>query len=203
LFGPGFDTRQLQKEGLIVAFYLSGSYIYTMVDKEIVKRFFDKVDKSQNCWNWKAATRSGYGVLKVKGKGVSAHRLSWDIHFGEIPMGMLVCHRCDNPKCVNPEHLFLGTHSDNSIDAFRKGHINMPEGRKYRIGSYPLNTKITYSKAIEVKRSVVNRGLKTLKQIALEMKVPYQYVRDISCGRILKNIASSIMEEVTNNSKKW
>ena len=76
------------------------------------------------CWEWQAACRNaGYGCLKVNGKVVDSHRVSYTLHKGEIPDGMFVCHTCDNRKCVNPDHLFLGTAKDNYWDGRNKGRI--------------------------------------------------------------------------------
>ena len=90
-----------------------------------MKRFWDKVEKTDKCWNWKAGIRgeNGYGCFKVNGKNENSHRVSWRITFGEIPEGLLVCHHCDNRLCVRPEHLFLGTYKDNMQDCSLKGRI--------------------------------------------------------------------------------
>lgn len=90
-----------------------------------MKRFFDKVKKTKSCWLWIAGSRgnTGYGALKLDGKVVDAHRVSYMIHKGDIPDGMFVCHTCDNRKCVNPDHLFLGTAKDNHQDGVNKGRI--------------------------------------------------------------------------------
>lgn len=88
-------------------------------------RFWNKVDvRGQNeCWNWNSRIRnSGYGVMWWYGQGVSAHRLSWTIHSGPIPDGLLVLHNCDNKRCVNPNHLYLGTSGDNMIDTLNRVH---------------------------------------------------------------------------------
>ena len=74
------------------------------------------------CWRWiRARDTGGYGRIRVGNGYMGAHRFSWEIHRGPIPEGMLVCHKCDVPCCVNPEHLFIGTTFDNSVDKMRKG----------------------------------------------------------------------------------
>lgn len=90
-----------------------------------MKRFFDKINKTDDCWEWNASLRgkTGYGAFKLNGKVIDAHRVSYELHFGIIPKGVLVCHRCDNRKCVNPNHLFLGTYKDNHQDGVDKGRI--------------------------------------------------------------------------------
>src|SRR3954467_3950831 len=93
----------------------------------IAARFQRKfvVNQQTRCWEWTSTKiKYGYGRMNIGGrkfKWILAHRLSWELHFGEIPDGTLVCHRCDNPCCVNPNHLFLGTHMDNCQDKIRKG----------------------------------------------------------------------------------
>lgn len=96
--------------------------------EEIQDRFWTKIKKGADdeCWECQRPNLLpnggvGYGTIKRKGKQYPLHRVSWVIHFGEIPDGLLVCHTCDNPPCCNPAHLFLGTHKDNADDKVSKG----------------------------------------------------------------------------------
>jgi hypothetical protein len=98
----------------------------------IADRFWPKVDRSGECWVWTASKMpDGYGQIGVEGhRPKRAHRVSWELHFGPIPPGMLVLHRCDNPPCVRPDHLFLGTSRDNTLDMVgkrRHGSQRYPE----------------------------------------------------------------------------
>jgi HNH endonuclease len=83
--------------------------------------FWAKVDKSGECWIWTGCKMpKGYGKLKFEGRYDLAHRVSWVIANGPVTPGLIVCHRCDVPSCVNPAHLFLGTYSDNTQDMLAK-----------------------------------------------------------------------------------
>ena len=95
-------------------------------------RFWNKVRKNDGpdaCWVWIGARRGPgeqYGSFNMDGATVHAHRLSWQIHFGAIPNGLHVLHRCDNRPCIRPSHLFLGTPLDNTRDMWQKGRAKMP-----------------------------------------------------------------------------
>lgn len=86
----------------------------------IIDRFESKFEKTDGCWEWKASIRdTGYGQFYLNGKPEKAHRVSFILYKGE-PESSMVCHTCDNRKCVNPDHLFLGSNKDNMIDMSNK-----------------------------------------------------------------------------------
>jgi hypothetical protein len=82
-------------------------------------------EPGDGCWLWTDTINDhGYGVIRHEKRRVRAHRYSWELHYGPIPDGLLVCHRCDVPRCVRPDHLFVGTHADNRADCVAKGRAN-------------------------------------------------------------------------------
>ena len=105
----------------------------------LVSRFWNKVNKTEKCWIWTGANglsigqkrnRGNYGLIRMQNKVYYAHRLSWEIHHGEIPPKMQVLHHCDNPQCVRPSHLWLGTNLDNIKDKTAKGRARSTRGEK-------------------------------------------------------------------------
>lgn len=87
----------------------------------VIVRFWSRVSKSKGCWMWNDPPKNGKPMLKVRGRAVVASRFCFELHFGKIPRGMLVCHTCDIPACMNPAHLFLGTPRVNMDDKVSKG----------------------------------------------------------------------------------
>lgn len=88
----------------------------------VQERFWMSVRKSEGCWEWTASVSHGYGRISSEVmRSDGAHRVSWRMHNGPIPEGLCVLHKCDNRRCVRPDHLFLGTKQDNVDDMMRKG----------------------------------------------------------------------------------
>lgn len=110
-------------------------------EKLSILSFFDKKEVDDNgCWNWTGSlNKHGYGVKRFKGKPRLTHRIAYKLHYGSNIEGVCVCHKCDNPKCFNPNHLFLGSHQDNMDDMAIKG-------RKYAVLDRHSVTEIRRSK---------------------------------------------------------
>lgn len=134
--------------------------------RSIEIRFWEKVEKTESCWNWIGATDSvGYGNLRISGKTYRSHVLSYLINIGEIPKGLCVLHKCDNRKCVNPDHLFLGTKKDNTADMWQKGRANIAHGE--RSG----RAQLTEREVIEI-RKLHNQG-KSTRDLASQFNISH------------------------------
>ena len=140
-----------------------------------VERFWTKVDKSGECWEWTANLYSnGYGQFYLNGTMVLSHRLSYVMnHPLTIDLWkhreIFVCHRCDNPRCVNPAHLFLGTHTDNMKDMVAKGRGKQVKGEKHG------RSKLTETDVREIRTKYANGGV-SQRQLALEYSVPHSSI---------------------------
>lgn len=159
-----------------------------MIDK--ASRFWSRVDKSGECWVWKGSvTPPGYGRIGYDGKRGYAHRLSWELANGPIPDGMFVLHRCDNRVCVRPEHLFLGTQSDNMADMDAKGRRVMPTPEQQLRGEAHPWAKFTESEVKEIRR-LWEAGC-TQGAIARRFRTTQSYVSEIVSRRKWAHVRST------------
>jgi len=151
--------------------YIHGHHIKSN-DYNLWQRFINKVeiDPITECWNWVGAKqRHGYGTIGYKNKFLKAHRLSYEKFIGEIPNsketkhGTCVCHSCDNPSCVNPDHLFLGTQKDNLQDMFNKKRngqsLSFELHSKIQELAKTIKNKTKIAKLLGIHRSTVARHL--------------------------------------------
>ena len=138
-------------------------------------RFWSKVRVTNNeysCWEWAGAIDgTGYGQLRINKTSIRAHRQAWEIFNGPIPEGLFACHKCDNRKCCNPFHIFLGTNQQNIDDAKKKGRI--PCGEAHH------SAKLTLSIVRRV-RSLYESGQYTQKQITIITGIPKSTVHQIT-----------------------
>jgi len=105
-----------------------------------LEHFLSRIDigHPDACWEWQKMRRAGYGRVRSGTRMWEAHRVAWEVHFGdEIPAKLHVCHSCDNPACCNPSHLWLGTSADNMGDRERKGRGRQPSGDNHRSRKHP------------------------------------------------------------------
>lgn len=151
----------------------------------IDSRFWSKISvEPDGCWQWLGVrSGNGYGQLYSGDRGIGmipAHRASWEIHFGRIPGGLVVCHRCDDPMCVNPAHLFLGTVSDNAFDAKTKGRSHRPRGEKNG------QAKLTAEKVRVIKQRL---GTISQEKLAREYGVSQSAISFICLGKRWSHVA--------------
>lgn len=148
------------------------------------RRFWNKVKVKDPCvcWEWTAALHSaGYGVIGTtllgKGEKYYAHRVSWEWHFGGIPTDLFVCHHCDNRRCVNPGHLFLGSPKENMEDMARKGrHVGARRLSDYQV--------------VDIRQRFSN-GCPALK-LATEYNVTDQHIRALARGSFLSKLGGPV-----------
>lgn len=113
--------------------------------RPIAERFWQKVNQSGECWLWTGKrNKLGYGLMSRSQRPYTtllAHRVAWEVHFGAIPNELRVCHRCDNPPCVRPTHLFLGTQPENIADMKTKGRARGPNWRHGELNPVAIITE--------------------------------------------------------------
>lgn len=157
-----------------------------MTEKDIV-RFWAKVNVlgPDDCWEWlDHCTKGGYGQFKLGHKMLTAHRVSWNLTYGPIPEGLCCCHKCDNRKCINPNHMFLGTKKDNTQDMISKGrhsyvsHNGITNGR----------AALTESQVIEIRRLYTLENHMLQKELALLFGVSKSQIGNIIQRKVWKHI---------------
>src|SRR5262245_4297606 len=146
-------------------------------------------DEATGCWLWVGhRSRKGYGLIGVMGgvgrshRGRQAHRVSWELHVGPIPDGMMVCHRCDIPACVRPDHLFLGTGFDNMRDARDKRRLHNPPGER------SPHARLTDAQVREVIARYAAGGV-SYRALAAEYGVSHGYVGHLVHGLSRRRVA--------------
>lgn len=133
-------------------------YPFAMRDKfdiKFIRSFQDRyhmIPGGSGCWEWSGPyDKDGYGVIKRLGKTYRAHRVSFTIHNGKIPEGLMILHSCDNPKCVNPAHLSPGTAKDNSDDMIRRGRKAVVRGAEALRGARNARAKLTSLEVLRIR----------------------------------------------------
>lgn len=146
-------------------------------------RLWSRINKNSpnGCWNWLGPkSYQGYGWCKV-GKERMAHRGAWILTYGEIPKGKWVLHHCDNPSCVNPEHLFLGNALDNMLDKARKNRCNSVRGE-----SHPAS--VLKTRDVFKIRKLFHSGQMTRRKISERFRVSYAHISSIISGKYWKHV---------------
>ena len=154
------------------------------------ERFWGKVRVAQGegCWEWTGwrLQRSGYGMMWP---GIRAHRLAYELMNGRIPSGMSVLHRCDNPPCVRPDHLFLGTQADNMRDMIRKGRRSRDCHAK--VGTPSKARRLSAAQVVSA-RKLYASGKTSLSRIAKSLGITPGGAQGIIRGRIYKDLPGAV-----------
>jgi hypothetical protein len=137
-------------------------------------QFWKHVSKTDSCWNWTGSTHHfGYGEFRRNCQLIRSHRFSYELHKGEIAVGLGINHHCDNPKCVNPDHLYAGTQLDNTNDAVKRD----------RVGS----RKLTKEQVLEIKKQLQS-GTTNAYKISKELKMSYCTIWSIQNHKTWKHV---------------
>lgn len=151
---------------------------------EAATSFWARLPSGDGCWVWTGARQAkGYGRVWFRGRIWGTHRLAWFLTRGEIHAALQVCHRCDNPPCCNPAHLFLGTNEENVADMMRKGRFNV--GSRPR-GADVHNARLTEADVLEIRRLHAVTG--ELTPLARRFRVTRQNIYRIVTGRSWRHV---------------
>lgn len=152
--------------------------------RTLSQRFWEKVDikGEDDCWIWKASMSRNYGSFGITtSRCVRAHRVAWTLTYGLIPKGKCVLHHCDNPSCVNPKHLFIGTQADNVYDMYKKERAANNRGEDHP------QRKLSEKQIVEIRNKYNPRKYSTIK-LGKEYGVHTATIQDIISGRSWKHL---------------
>jgi len=186
-----YDTGSPHKEDLQRPLKTKGMAELSL--KERLEKFSKRNEKT-GCIEWTGSCDcDGYGQTS-KDRNYRTHRLAYEIYVGPIPEGKLVCHHCDNPSCINTDHLYLGTHKDNVRDKMERGRANIPTGEK------SASSKLTEEQAIELIRA--KKSGKSTKAISDQFNISYYTVLEIVRGRSWKHLDRDSIQPESGEVRK-
>lgn len=183
---PMCERKSIRKGFCSLHFYRWDKYGDPLVTKQVQfhgltpqERFWKYVKKTPGCWEWVGCKMKGYGMMNVNGIPKLASRLSWEIHYGPIPANKMVLHKCDNPSCSNPEHLYIGDQFDNMADMWNRGRAN--PGHVY--GSKHGNSKLTDEDA-----KLIRHSTQKTRELADQFGVSMTTIQYVRSGKSWKHI---------------
>jgi hypothetical protein len=155
-----------------------------IISQEWIDSFWSLVSKTDDCWNWQGRLdRDGYGNYRHANGGPRVHRISWTLSNGLIPPGLFVCHHCDNRRCVNPSHLFLGTSRDNTADRHQKRRDMHGEGH-YKA--------VLTERDVILMRVLYRTGCGTVRQLSQRFGVSFATAREAIRGISWKHVEGAV-----------
>lgn len=160
---------------------------------ELFESSFDR-DDPEKCWIWKgdADSKNQYGSFKLAGGLFGPHRISYELYIGEIPKGMLICHKCDNMKCINPNHLWIGTKQDNARDASSKGILKMGEQKTL--------SKLKEADAIFI---LNNKGKISQNKLAKQFNVSPSTIQNVVDSKSWKYLHNKTIFNIPNHEQTY
>lgn len=159
--------------------------------QEVILRFFRSINfpgNDQECWKWNAYCNDyGYGIFNLDDKHIKAHRFIYECYNGPVPAGLFVCHKCDNPPCCNPEHLFLGTDQDNKQDMIQKN--------RQAFGTANGMSKLNDETIIEILENIRNGKYTSLQQLCTVYSIAESPIRDMFNRKLWKHVTINYTDQ--------
>lgn len=181
---------QCGKEKIVTSDHLTSSHtkscgcLKSPLENEVHEKLrakikkYTKINKKTGCWEWQRYLSKGYGMMIYKGRATGMHRISWIVFKNENPGELFVLHKCDNRKCINPDHLFLGTQKDNIKDMYNKG--------RNKCNATYGNTKLTEEQVLEIRK--IDKKLHTCIEIGKKYGVNATAINKIQRRKTWKHI---------------